>query len=276
MGSTLVTKHNAGFFSCCHMKLFDIINYFNLNKKLPDIVDSSAQFKWYKINKEIDITYEYFENNKTTSITYNEFINTYCQYTIYSKINYTEIKPFINKYFSPSPLIKNIIKDIKDKYNIDYDNICVLFYRGHDKNRETLLCTYDEYIDKANIILKKHPEVKFLIQSDESEFIIKMREHFPNNSFHFKEEIRHMPKCNDSVDLWVYIPSPNLINVSLIRRAKLNYIFSKYYLAITIIMSKCKYIICGSGNCSIWIMFYRENGDNIFQNINGEWVDSII
>jgi hypothetical protein len=49
--------------------------------------------------------------------------------------------------------------------------------------------------------------------------------------------------------------------------------FSKYYLAITIIMSKCKYIICGSGNCSIWIMFYRENANNVFQNLNGEWLN---
>ena len=38
-------------------------------------------------------------------------------------------------------------------------------------------------------------------------------------------------------------------------------------------MSKCKYIICGSGNCSIWIMFYRENANNVFQNLNGEWLN---
>ena len=53
-----------------------------------------------------------------------------------------------------------------------------------------------------------------------------------------------------------------------------NYEFSKKYLAITIIMSKCKYIICGSGNCSKWIMFYRENNKNVIQNLNGTWYNS--
>ena len=52
--------HNAGFFSCCSVKLHQIIKFFNTQKKLPDIVDSSAQFKWYKTqNKSNDITFDY-------------------------------------------------------------------------------------------------------------------------------------------------------------------------------------------------------------------------
>ena len=86
-----------------------------------------------------------------------------------------------------------------------------------------------------------------------------MRNKYPNNSFYFKDEIRHMKKQVNTVDV--------------VFQDK-NYIFSKYYLAITIIMSKCKYIICGSGNCSIWIMLYRGNSNNICQNINGKWIDT--
>ena len=56
---------------------------------------------------------------------------------------------------------------------------------------------------------------------------------------------------------------------------KQNNIYSKYYLAITIIMAKCKYIVCGSGNCSIWIMFYRGNNNNVCQYNNGKWYDNI-
>ena len=77
---------------------------------------------------------------------------------------------------------------------------------------------------------------------------------FPNNSFYFKDEIRHMKKCNSTVD---------------IKMSSQNYEFSKKYLAITIIMSKCNYIICGSGNCDIWIMLYRGNNNNVIQNLNG-------
>ena len=78
-----------------------------------------------------------------------------------------------------------------------------------------------------------------------------------SNSVVFHDEIRHMNKCNDTVDK---------------RFSSMNYDFSKKYLAITIIMSKCKYIVCGSGNCSIWIMFYRGNGSNVFQQLNKQWI----
>jgi hypothetical protein len=33
--------HNAGFFSCCSVRLHMIIQYFNSYKKLPQIVNSS-------------------------------------------------------------------------------------------------------------------------------------------------------------------------------------------------------------------------------------------
>jgi hypothetical protein len=52
----------------------------------------------------------------------------------------------------------------------------------------------------------------------------------------------------------------------------LNHDFSKYYLAITIIMSKCNYIICNSGNCSIWIMLYRGNSNNVDQFLIDKWI----
>jgi len=57
-------EDNAGFFSCCSIKLTEIVNFINSNKRLPDNVDSSEQFIWYKkeewCNK--DITFDYFEH----------------------------------------------------------------------------------------------------------------------------------------------------------------------------------------------------------------------
>jgi len=50
--------------------------------------------------------------------------------------------------------------------------------------------------------------------------------------------------------------------------------FSKLYLDITVIMSKCKYTICNSGNCSIWIMFYSGHNKNVIQYLKGTWYNS--
>ena len=150
---------------------------------------------------------------------------------------------------------------MENKYTLDYNNICVLFYRGNDKNYETPICSYYEYFVKANNILEKNPNIKFLIQSDETQFIENFTSIFKNNSICFTDEIRHIPTCLSSVDF--------------VMKDK-NNIFSKYYLAITIIMSRCKYIICGTGNCSLWILLYRGNSNNVLQNFEGIWYNSIL
>lgn len=258
-------QHNAGFFSCCSVRLNKIVDYINLEKKLPNIVDSSKQFKWYKNNenKKKDITFHYFKNYKNilkSDVIFPIKYHHNHQFKIYSDIDYQSLTPLIHKYFSPSNGIKNIITQIKEKYTLDYGNICVLFYRGNDKNRETKKCTYDEYTNYADDLLRKNTKLQFLIQSDETEFIECMKKKFPDNFLCFENEIRHMKKCDSTVD----------------KKMRSNiFEFSKNYLAITIIMSKCKYIICGSGNCDIWIMLYRGNNKNIKQNLNGIWYDNI-
>jgi hypothetical protein len=217
--------------------------------------------------EERDITFDYFQNyNTKENIDYIENIDYQqyndadnsieFQYSIFKNMDFTKICPFVRKYFSPSKEILDLIYTIEQKYNIDYSNTCVLFYRGNDKKTETPLCSYEEIIEKANIILKTNSSVQFLIQSDETEFIEKMRELYPSNSFYFKDEIRHMKSCDTTVDI-VF--------------KHMNYEFSKLYLAITVIMSKCEYIICGSGNCSFWIMLYRENANNVHQYFQNKW-----
>jgi hypothetical protein len=258
---SLVITHNAGFFSCCSVKLNVIVDYINSNKKLPDVVDSSTQFKLYKTDTDKDVTYDYFENpNNLNDLEFNEYSKIDYkhshQFNNYLNLDFKNLCPIVKKYFSPSNHIVDIIKHIEDKYNLDYNNICVLFYRGNDKIKETKICEYDDYMEYANVIINKNPNIQFLIQSDETEFIELMTKTFPNNSFYFKDEIRHMNKCNSSVDI--------------VMKEK-NVMFSKFYLAITIIMSKCEYIICGSGNCSIWIILYRGNSKNIYQNLNKKW-----
>jgi hypothetical protein len=171
---SITCTHNSGFFSCCSVKLHCIINYINLNYKLPDHVDSSQQFSWYKKNQDKDITYKYFEhydNIKDITINYPINYDWEYQFVDYSKLDFNKIIPIIKKYFSPSKKIINIINNIEQKYNLIYDNICVLFYRGNDKITETELCNYDEYLIYANLIIKSNPNILFLIQSDETEFI---------------------------------------------------------------------------------------------------------
>jgi hypothetical protein len=252
---TLVVHPGGGFFSNCTLRLFDIILYFNAIKKLPIFVDGSQQFELYKAGTNMnDITGEYFNKDFDYEINYDiqiDFREQY-QYTNYNKLNFSQLTPFIKKYFSPSKKIIDDIEYIENKYNIDnYHDICVLFYRGNDKITEVKLPSYETIIEKARTLYNENNNIKFLVQSDEIEFIERMTREFPNNSFYFKDEIRTINKSND-------------LSVDKINSAT-NFVYSQYYLAITIIMSKCKYVVYTTGNCSLWIALFRGNTENIYQ-----------
>lgn len=272
---TLKVTHHAGFFSCCSVLLHHITRYVNLHKNTPDCIDSSSLFAWYKptskynastnkidISKEdtTSIMNEYFENvheNLTHNIRLPINYHENHQYIPYDRLDFNNLNHLIKMYFSPSSHIKNIISELECKYKLEYDKICVLFYRGNDKCTETLLCNYDEYTKYANDVLKREPNTIFLIQSDETEFIDYFSTLFPKNSFYFKDEIRHITKNKRST-----VDKCNRDDIQ---------IYSKYYLAITFIMSKCRTIICGSGNCSIWIALFRGNCKNVIQFLHGKW-----
>ena len=52
--SLLTITHDCGFFSCSSVRLDIISKYIVDNKKLPDIIDCSKQFSWYKPEDKIN------------------------------------------------------------------------------------------------------------------------------------------------------------------------------------------------------------------------------
>ena len=251
----LIRSHEGGFYSCCSLRLHYLIEYFNYFKRLPKIYDCNGFYTFYKPDnrKHDELTFDYFKhyNDIDINIEYKENVDfkEHYQYKKFNKLEYDKLRVFIKKYFTPNEEILKIKRTIEEKYNIDYRNICVLFYRGNDKATETLLPSFDEYIENAKIILEKeknNPDFKFLIQSDETNFIDEMKENFPNHII-FYDEIRHMPKTNSTVDI--------------IYKDK-NYEYSRLYMGIMLIMSNCKYIISGCGNNPMWIYFFRGNLNN--------------
>jgi hypothetical protein len=251
--NAIISTHNAGFFSCCSVLLHLIVQYFNTYKKLPTYIVTSDTFEWYKplSQNKINIFPNYFSVNDELNIEYTRNINYVQshQFERFDMIDFEKLFLFIQKYFNPSEEIKQLIEDIKQKYNIDYENTCALFLRGNDKSTECIIPEYNFYKRVANKIIEIDPGIRFMVQSDETEFIEEMTQEF-SQSFYCKDEIRHINKSNTTVDV-VYKNS--------------NYEFSKKFLAIIFIMSKCKYVVCNYGNCSIWIALFRNHINNIIE-----------
>lgn len=183
------------------------------------------------------------------------FIND-LQFTNYHLIDYNLIVPFIQKYFIVSDEINEIVMNIEKKYNINYNNTCCIFYRGNDKVTETVIPCYDEIYNNIKKKIKNKENIRFLLQSDETEFFTFFKNKL-NNFVIFENEIKHINKQNTSIN---HITDLNT-KLALV----------KNFLAIVIVMSKCKYIVCTSGNISLWISYFRGNADNIYQYLINEW-----
>lgn len=253
----LKITHNAGFFSCCTIRLYKIIEYFNEHKRLPEVIDSSEQYQIYK-NKpgEGDITLNFFENYKNINIdlSFNHLIEFVPDdISDYSRLNFKDLDFFIKKYFSPSKEVTRIKKLIEQKYNIDYKNTCAIFLRGNDKSKETNQPSYEEMLNKANLLQKQNPDMKFLIQTDEAEFLKYMLTNL-NNSFEIKELLKINHNKNLSIQ-YVINPNDKLLAVSI-------------YIATILVMSQCKNIIHTSGNGEMFMILYRGSPHGCFQYLN--------
>lgn len=274
--------NKGGFFHCCLMKFAAIIQFIQKYNCLPNNINENKSFYLYKPNNKLkhshSVVHHYFFliQNKIELEKFNKtndfftFIQTikasnisgHSQFCIYSQFPFNIFQPIIKLYFEPINIIQLFLNKIKNKYLIEYKNTCVLFHRGNDKITETKICSYKEQYEHALQIYNKNKNIQFLIQSDEREFIEFMISKFPNNSFYFKDEIICHKKSNK---IQVIINNSNIKNRIL---------YTQYFLAITIIMSRCCYVICGSGNCDFWIMMFRGHAKNVIQYYNGIWYNS--
>ena len=267
-------KHNSGFYSCCMYKLWQIIQYYNRYKSVPKEIDVREQFRWYKpgdLNE--NISYDFFEKPRNDiEIVYNgeiDFDHEY-QWINFKKFNYSIFTPFIIKYYTPVPKVYEIVNEMEKKYKLDYENLGVLFYRGNDKRKETKpnnqIPNYNEHIKKGRELKTRNPNIKLIIQSDETEYINEMLTNFPD-SIVFHDEIRHMNNNRrGTVDKVAGFGGEWTSEVG-----KQNYEHSFNFMAIMIIMSKCKHLVLNIGNCSLWVCFFRGNAENVDLYVMNKW-----
>ena len=253
-------NHNAGFFSCCSVKLDSIVNFVNHNNKLP-FVDSSYQFRKYKKKLNEDITYDFFKHyDDIENIRINKNIkySHKHQFNKYSNLDYYSISPLIEKYFSVSNKINEIVDYFVEKYDLVYDNTLVVYYRGTDKSKETDIASFDEFYKQIINIISSNDNLKILVQTDTAQLIDYLND----------KELKNITISENKT-------SYHKKGIHNENNGESNYNQMLNFLSTVIIMSRCKYIICGSCNCSMWIMFYRKSSKNVIQYLNKVWYNYI-
>uniref|UniRef100_A0A6C0GZP0 Uncharacterized protein n=1 Tax=viral metagenome TaxID=1070528 RepID=A0A6C0GZP0_9ZZZZ len=252
-----------GFFSGCSVRLFRIIEFFNNNNKLPDVINCRRCFLRYNSTQN-DITFDFFKDyNKIINV--NNFeciipIDDMCfSLSCYKSIPYQNINIYLKKYFEPSENIIEISNYFITKYNINPYFCIGIYYRGTDKWMETRIDSYENFYKKLNeiLLIEGNKNIQILIQTDTTQFLEYMQNKCQDKNIIIINEIKTSTTSNG-----VHNENTN----------EENYFDAKKLLSIVLILSKCKYIICTSGNVSSWIMFNRGNASNVYQNLNLEWV----
>jgi len=264
--NNLIVTHNAGLFSCCSVKLSEIINFFNTYKQLPFNVVNDFLFDAYKPYSTYNINNELYENASNIVIEYKNNIDFHHdhQFIPYNTLDLNLLVPFIEKYFTASKKVKDYTNKLELKYNIDYSNTAAVYYRGNDKCKETGIASYDVFFDKCEELYKENNDVKFLVQTDELEFKDEFCKRFPNSFF--INEIPIISKNENIVIHKLVLPDH--------RPA-----FAMRILSMTQIIAKCKHLITHTGNCGLWAVLYRGNSNNVHQFLKatqqtteGKWV----
>ena len=269
-----IAHHNYGFFSCCSVKLRDIVNLVNSTKDASARsslkVDSSDLFTLYKkeCDANRDITYDFFKKppqigDGDVYLCRNGKFCVWDQFENYSTLDYDFFKPFISRYFSPSRVINQILTNLEKKYNLDYKNTIAVYYRGTDKRKETKLASFDQFYSEIKRYVSAHTQEgesnndpHILVQTDSSQFLDYIKTKNLDNLIVINEN-----KTSDS--------AVGFHNKTVVRDS--NYYHMMDFLPTVIAISKCKRIVCSSGNCSLWMMLYRGNAKNVSQYLNGTW-----
>lgn len=253
--STLVIKHEAGFFSCCSVALENIVNYINQYKALPAI-NSFGIFTMYKPDKSKDIWPDFFAPPPEVlePLTLINFNHTH-QFKLYSSLDFDNINQFFHRYFQPSERIRAITESLISKYSIDADNCIAVYYRGTDKSRETAIDSFESFYTKLLHTIKDDT-TQILIQTDTAQFI---------------EYLRTKPIYPRCIVVNELRPSFTSRGIHNERSAMENYNDISHLLAVIQIIARCQHLICSSGNVSLFIMFCRGNSLNVWQNLKRKW-----
>ena len=265
MSVVSIHNPNSGFFSCCSIKLFDIVEFLRITNKYPKSVDSSQMFSIYKNNKNRDISYDYFENYNNIKVKKMKIMSELCFNPLintgnYSHIDYEKLNPIIKKYFYPSKRVLEKVNFLKNKYSIITDNCIAVYYRGTDKRKETTIGSFDDFFYGIKKVIDQNQTKSIIIQSDALDFIDFIKKKNLRNTIFISENV-----CSRT-NLGIHneqTPSQNY-----------NQMFNLF--ATFLILSDCKYIVCNSGNCSLWMMLFRGNNNNTLQFLNDKWYTSNI
>lgn len=248
----LKPTHNAGFFSCCSVACYDIIQHIKQHKCVPE-VDFSKIFRMHKDSLDQDVYDMYFKFNESQELNIDKISKIF--YRRRSLFNYrdedlTNIQPIINKWFAPSNQVLNYVDIFTRQYKIIPQETLAICFRGTDKNKDIKETPYKTFTSQVRNIIDKSNISRVFIQTDQTQFIDFFYSSYPDIPFFYIKEI---PTTTTRRHLYRGIIKENKV------------IHSQMFLASMQILAQCNFLINHTGNVARWIIKYRQSTDRTIQ-----------
>ena len=245
----LTITHNSGFFSNCTISLYGIVTYFNHFRKMPEKIDFSQTFKNFRSKQNLNSYTDYFQPNLTIEIEYHNEINFRALSIFdYQLESFEQITPLIQRYFSPAEAVLQKVDILMKKWKVQPEKTIAVCYRGTDKYRDTGLATFEDFIEKAQFFQRQYPDYHILIQTDQAQFWDIAVENL-KNIYRFSET----PFTSSNKVMHEIISDEDKVE------------WTQWFVAATIVISRCAFIINHSGNVGRWICLYRQSANNMTQ-----------
>lgn len=248
----LERKHFCGFFSCCSVGVFDIINYIKEHKTVPE-VDFSRIFSVYKKDPNENVHDMTFNVDKSQFIDIDKILNlNYSRLSLfdYRDENINDVQQIVKRWFTPNDIVRNHIDSFIEKYEIDFEKTLAVCFRGTDKYLEIKEAKYEDFASNVRNIMEKQNLDRVLIQTDQQQFLDFFEKNYSDIPFFNIKEIPTSIK-------------KGFIYRDTIKNDKIYH--AQMFLAALKIVSGCKFLINHTGNVARWIVKYRGSTNNMIQ-----------
>jgi hypothetical protein len=249
----LFNAQNTGFFSCLSVCLWNLVSLYANYKIVPERIDFSRSFHDFKnedqLNDQIDI-YPFLFKIAPISDKFRTDVFL-SQHTFYNNSDIKKLFSWVSHYFVLADSVRALQDRFRRKYDIDLHNTLVICMRGMDKWQEIHNASPDCYYEKCEEILKKKPNLRIWIQTDQKQYLEYFLEKYPRQAFFIDE----LPMTRNCV-------ATHLDRTLECDKFKLGL----YLLAAMNLISCCDTIITHTGNVGYWLALFRGNTKNFYQD----------
>lgn len=244
----LELRHNAGFFSNCSIALLEIARSQSVIRQ----IDSTDSFQFYKTEPKENSWSAYFcqPSPHVLDSSRSEFSSFLLHHSRYKDLNFKQSNPLISTYFRPSPQVVEIMWQMIRKYEINFEKVLAVHYRGTDKKIEIHPEPVSRWLSEVRKVAKMLPGGhRILVQTDQQQFLDLMIEEFGPRVFYFRE----LPRTEGSDATHQSLPDSE-------RKG-----FASNYLAATFILSRCEWVVTHTGNGGYWVSLFRGSAKKFVQ-----------